>query len=244
MTSRRSPVSGVVLVLAGLLAVGCTTPTGALLEAFLDPVVVTGPLDAAPSPVAASPSPGDPLAVDAGTATLWPHPDGYALATPPGWSAFVVGDGLADALLGTLAGTLPGLAARVGAVLESTEAQVSMVGVDLASDAQVPPLLVVLAQSTEGHRARQVKTRAAEQIAQLPGIQGEPVRTDEQLPDAEAVRFDFVIDDPDLGQVGVQTYLFRFGGQAYLVSFVASVEVFAAAEEVFSSIAESLRFGI
>ena len=42
---------------------------------------------------------------------------------------------------------------------------------------------------------------------------------------AEGVRFDYSIADPDLGELRVRSYLFRFGRRAYLVNFVASADL-------------------
>ena len=64
------------------------------------------------------------------------------------------------------------------------------------------------------------------------------------LPTARGVRFDFSLEDPDLGAIQVRSYLFRFGGDAYLVCFVASEDGFEDAEAIFEAIAASLRFGV
>ena len=64
------------------------------------------------------------------------------------------------------------------------------------------------------------------------------------LPTAKGVRFDYTIDDPDLGELRVRSYLFRFGQHAYLVNFVASEDVADEAEAIFDQIADSLRFGV
>ena len=57
------------------------------------------------------------------------------------------------------------------------------------------------------------------------------------------VRFVYTIDDDDLGELRVFSYLIRAGKTAYLVNFVASADVAAEAEIVFYAIANSLRFG-
>jgi hypothetical protein len=105
-------------------------------------------------------------------------------------------------------------------------------------------ILLVLAQPTEDRQAHAVKTLVKEQIASLPGLSAGPYRDDVTLPTAKGVRFDYSIDDPDLGILQVRSYLFRFGSDAYLVSFVALEEDFEAAEAIFEAIAASLRFGV
>jgi hypothetical protein len=64
------------------------------------------------------------------------------------------------------------------------------------------------------------------------------------LPTAKGVRFDFSVLDPDLGALQVRSYLFRFGGEAYLVCFIAAQDQFESAEPIFEVIAASLRFGV
>jgi hypothetical protein len=236
MTSRTSPVSGVVLVLGSLLAVGCTTQTSALFEAALDSVGSTGSVSAMVDAA------GDPTT---GVGEVWwPNPDGYAMALPSGWTAVNVDGSTSATLIAIVGDELPGLGGRIDDVLATTGSSLSMVAVGTSTQADVPPCVIVLAQSTQGHRARQVKTLVAEQIAALPGIEGLPTRTDETLPDAEAVRFDYVVNDPDLGALRVRSYLFRFGGQAYLVNFAAPTAAFGGLEPVIADIVESLRFGI
>ena len=83
-----------------------------------------------------------------------------------------------------------------------------------------------------------------EQISELPGLTAGPFRNDVSLPNAKGVRFEFSVQDPDVGELMVRAYLFRFGSDAYLVTFVAPAESFDAAEAVFEAIAQSLRFGV
>lgn len=236
MTSRRSPVGGIVLVLGSLLAVGCTTQTSSLFEAVLDSVGSTG------SAGAMGDTAGDPATQDG--EAWWPNPDGYAMALPPDWTAMNVDGPTSETLIAIVGDQLPGLGERIDGVLATTGSSLSMVAVGASTQSDVPPCVIVLAQSTQGHRARQVKTMVAEQIAALPGIEALPTRIDETLPDAEAVRFDYVVNDPDLGALRVRSYLFRFGGQAYLVNFAAPSATFGSLEPVIADIVESLRFGI
>jgi hypothetical protein len=162
---------------------------------------------------------------------------------PSGWSGVSVDEAQASQLLDALATTHPALAERIRAVLLATGSRVSAVAGDHAT-AAVSPILLVLAQPTEDRQAHAVKTLVKEQIASLPGLSAGPYRDDVTLPTANGVRFDYSIDDPDLGILQVRSYLFRFGSDAYLVSFVALEEDFEAAEAIFEAIAASLRFGV
>ena len=71
-----------------------------------------------------------------------------------------------------------------------------------------------------------------------------PIVQDAPLPAARGWRFDYSIEDPDLGALRVRSYLFRYGSNAYLVNFVASETVADDVDALFDEIAESLRFGI
>ena len=237
MTSRTTPVGVLVVALAGLIAGGCSATTSAVFDALLDPFAAP----ASPSDAAVE----VPTAVDgSGEATWWPHPDGYAMVLPPGWSGAAVDDAQVGQLVDALAVERPELASRIETVLEATGSRVSAVAADPTSAEDVAPLLLVLAQATGDQQAHAVKSAVKEQIAGLPGLDGGPFRDDVTLPTAKGVRFDFSLLDPDLGALQVRSYLFRFGGEAYLVCFIAPLEDFEAAEPIFEAIASSLRFGV
>lgn len=236
MMSRTTPVGVIVLAVAGIFAVGCTAQTSAVFEALLDPASAQ-----------ASPSEADvdrPGVSDAGGPTWWPHPDGYRLQLPGGWSGVSLNHAQGDRLLDALASDYPGLAGRIEDALDATHSDVSMVAADTSIDSEFPPLVVVLLQSTEKRKARHVKTRTYEQIAALPGLRGPIIRGDERLPNDVVVRYDYVIEDADLGPVRVRSYLFRFGVEAYLVNFVASESDFESSEATFDDIVSSIRIGV
>jgi len=236
MTSRTTPVGILVIALASLFAVGCSAETGAVFEALLDP---------ARAP--ASPSEADVVADAAveGTdaATWWPHPDGYAMVLPAGWSGVAVDRAQTGAFIDAIAASYPVLADRIQSVLGSTESRVSAIATDPGAD-DLGPVLLVLAQSTEGKGAHAVKTHVREQIAGLPGLSGKPYRNDVTLPTAKGVRFDYTIDDPDLGPLQIRSYLFRFGSHVYLVNLVAAEDAAEDVAAIFDAIADSLRFGV
>jgi len=236
MTSRTTPVGVLVLALVSLTAMGCSAQTSAVFDALLDP-------SGAPArPVeAVAPSPG--TEETAAGAVWWPHPDGYAMFLPSGWMGFAVDEAQAARLMDALAVAYPALGERVESVLTATGSRVIAVAVDGAA-AVDSPILLVLAQPTYDQQAHAVKTLVKEQIAGLPGLVAGPYRDDATLPSAKGVRFDYSIADPDLGIIQVRSYLFRFGSDAYLVSFVAPEAEFEAAEPIFEAIASSLRFGV
>jgi hypothetical protein len=236
MTSRTTPVGVLVVAIAGLIAGGCSASTSAVFEALLDP------FGAPPSPSAAV-EVADAVE-GSGDVTWWPHPDGYAMVLPPGWSGAAVDDSQVDQIVGALAVESPELADRIETVLDATDSRVSAVAADPNSTEALTPLLVVLAQPTDDQPAHAVKSRVKEQIAGLPGLSGGPFRDDVMLPTAKGVRFDFSVLDPDLGALQVRSYLFRFGGEAYLVCFIAAQDQFESAEPIFEVIAASLRFGV
>jgi len=236
MTSRTSPVGGLIVALAGLLAVGCSAQTSAVFDALLDARSVAAD---APGSDTASGSPSEDRAT-----TWWPHPEGYAMTLPAGWAGLAVDGGSESQLLKALADSSPALADRVAGVLAATDSRISAVAADPSAGTALVPLLVVIAQPTHERPAHAVKSLVKEQISELPGLTAGPFRNDVLLPNAKGVRYEFGLQDPDLGQLMVRAYLFRFGSDAYLVTFVASADSFDAAEAVFEAIAQSLRFGV
>jgi len=238
MTSRTTPVGALVVALASLIALGCSAQTSAVFDALLDPAgAPASDVEAvAPSPEAVDSTAG---------ATLWPHPDGYAMVLPSGWSGIVVDEAQASQLVEALSVTYPALGERIRTVLASTGSRIIAIAiaVDGASD-QGSPVLLVLAQPTRDQQAHALKTLVKDQIAALPGLIAGPYRDDATLPSAKGVRFDYSISDPDLGVLQVRSYLFRFGSDAYLVSFVAPEAAFETVEPIFEAIAASLRFGV
>lgn len=237
MTSRTIPVGILVVALAGLLAIGCSAQTTAVFEALLDPAGAP----ASPSETVAVPTD----ALDGAASPMWwPHPDGYAMVLPAGWIGVVMDDANASQLMDAVEATFPALAERIEGVLLDTNTRVSAIAAGSVIDAGISPLLLILAQPTEDVGAHAVKSLIREQITSLPGLTAGPVRYDVTLPAAKGVRFDYSIADPDLGLLQVRSYLFRFASEAYLVSFVASVEAFEEAEPIFEAIAASLRFGV
>lgn len=229
--TRSSQFGVAILVLAAMLTVGCSGQSGAVFQALLHAPATDsddGSNDAEPSD----------------SPTWWAHPHGYAMSLPAGWVAIDLEASSTERLLAALAGDQPGAADRVREVLALTGARGSMIAVDLGSDRELPPVMIVLAEDAAGIRPRQLKALVGDQIAGLPGLRSEPVRTDERRNDAGSVRFDYAIDDPDLGSLRVRSSIYRYGGQAYVVSFVAPDAAFDAARSDFELIAASLRFGI
>jgi hypothetical protein len=236
MTSRTSPVGGLIVALAAVLAVGCSAQTSAVFDALLDARGLTA--DASVS------STNRETPSDEGATTWWPHPEGYAMTLPAGWAGLTVDGSTQGDLLEALADSSPALAARVADVLDETDSRISAVAADPDAGTAVVPLLVVIAQPTHERPAHAVKSLVKEQISELPGLSAGPFRNDVLLPNAKSVRFEFSLLDPDVGELMVRAYLFRFGSDAYLVTFVAPAEGFDAAEAVFEAIAQSLRFGV
>ncbi len=237
MTRRNTPVGFLVLALVGLIAVGCSAPTSAVLQALLGPD--RPPLSTPEVGIAA------PAAVGSEVETWWPHPDGYAMDLPPGWIAVAVDADRSADLLAAIASSMPGLATRIGAVIDASDVRLSAVAAAAFSESEASPMLVVLVQPTLGMRAREVKSHVREQIIGLPGLTSQPISAhDVVLNAAKAVRFDYTIDDPDVGELSVRSYLFRFGRQAYLVNFIAGPDVSEDVEAIFDEIADSLRFGV
>jgi hypothetical protein len=236
MTSRTTPVGLLVLALTSIIAIGCNAQTSAVFEALLDPAGTS-----LSSPVVGVVDPTDEPAV---TDTWWPHPDRYSLILPAGWSGVAVLPDETDDLVALVLGTMPELGLRVQAVVSATGLRVSAIAADPSLAGDISPVLLVLAQPTDGLRAREIKQRVRAQIGALPGLASELVPLDVYLTTGKAVRFDYTIADPDLGELRVRSYLIRTGPEVYLVNFVAGAELAEAAETIFDQIAESLQFGL
>ena len=238
MTSRTTPVGILVIALISLVAVGCSAPTTAVFQALLDPA---GTATSSPE---ADPAVDDATS-DGGAPVWWPHPDGYAMVLPAGWSGVAVERDGTDAIIDAVASATPLLAQRMDNVLRRSKARVSAFAADPSALEGGTPMLVVLAQPTDGRKKYAIKNDVRERIDDLIGGASTLSAHDIVLSSAiKGVRFDYEIYDPDLGELRVFSYLFRPGRTAYLVSFVAPVDQADQAEQIFDDIVSSLRFGV
>jgi len=236
MTSRTTPVGILVIALAGLIVVGCSAPTNAVFQALLDPAGT-----ATSSPEA---EPADGAADGSDTSTWWQHPDGYVMVLPAGWSGMAVAASETDDLVDAVGRVMPGLGSRIDGVMDGSNLRVSAVAADSSAGGDVSPVLLVLAEPMNGRRYHAIKTDVYERISDLPGLSGALSPHDVRLPAAKGVRYDYTIADPDLGDIRVRSFLFRFDRSVYLVSFVASADVANDAGADFDLIVDSLRFGV
>jgi molybdopterin biosynthesis enzyme MoaB len=235
MTSRTTPVGILVIALAGLIAVGCSAPTNAVFQALLDP--------AGTAVSATEADPIDDAAESSQSETWWRHPEGYAMVLPAGWTGVAVDRDQTDELVAAVTEAMPGLGERIEDTLVDSDARVSAIAADTSVEGDAVPVLIVLAQPTSGRKPHAIKSETRERISRLPGLKSPPSALDLDVPAANGVRFVYTIDDADLGELRVFSYLVRAGKTAYLVNFVASADVAADAEVVFYAIAQSLRFG-
>ena len=235
MTSRTTPVGILVIALAGLIAVGCSAPTSAVFQALLDPDGT-----AVSSPEA---DPADSAAADSASSTWWQHPEGYEMVLPAGWQFVAVGaDDTAD-IIDAVDAANPGLGDRIESVVGGSDVRVSAVASSGVIDGAVAPLLVVLAEPKAGRKWYGVKEDTKDRLNRLPGLRGGLTPHQYQLPLAEGVRYDYTIVDPDLGEIRVRSYLFKWGSGAYLVNFIVSADLANEASEDFEAIEDSLKFG-
>jgi hypothetical protein len=236
MTSRTTPVGILVVALAGLIAVGCSAPANAVFQALLDPA----------GTVAASPEaePAEGAADGSESSTWWQHPDGYVMVLPAGWSGTAVAASQTDDLIDAVSQGMSGLGSRIEDVIGKSDLRVSAIAADTFAQGSVSPVLLVLAEPIGGRKFHAIKTDVYERISDLPGLTGALSPHDVHLPTAKGVRYDYTIADPDLGDIRVRSFLFRFGRSVYLVNFVASADVANAAGADFDQIADSLHFGV
>ena len=235
MTSRTTPVGILVIALIGLIAVGCSAPTNAVFQALLDPAGTATPAPEADQDVDAAPS--------AGATHWWAHPDGYAMVLPAGWSAMAIARSGTDQLIDTVADAMPELAARIDDTLAGTKTRVSTVAAGPVNEDGSRPMLLVLAEPQDGRKLHAIKSDVQERLKGLHGLSSRLTAQDVTLTTGKGFRFDYAVDDPDLGALRVRSYLLRSGRTVYLVNFVASADPTTQEEDDFDKVATSLRFG-
>jgi hypothetical protein len=236
MTSRTTPVGVIVVALFGLIVIGCGAPTSAVFQALIAPAGA-----ALSSPAADQ---GE-LPPDGGDADVWwQHPDGYAMTLPAGWLGVAVDASKTDDFVAALRESLPGLADRVASVLAGSKTRISAVAYAADAAGHVSPVLLVLAEPADGRRPHAIKTDVYERISSLPGLSSSLSPHGVTLLNAKGERYDFTIVDPDLLELRVRSFVFRFGRTVYLVNFIASADVADGAGLDFDAIIDSLRFGV
>lgn len=234
MTSR-TPVGFLVLALFGLIVVGCGAPTSAVFQALLDPA---GTAVSSPATDTSDAADGTESAV------WWQHPEGYALTLPAGWRGVAVDATQTDDFVAALRETLPGLAGRIDSVLLGSRTRISALAYAKDASGHVSPVLLILAEPADGRRKHAIKTDIYARIAALPGLDGMLSPHGVTLPNAKGERYDYTIDDPDLQELRVRSFVFIQGRTVYLVSFVASADVAEGAGVDFDAVIDSLRFGV
>jgi hypothetical protein len=236
MTSRTTPVGILVIALAGIIAVGCSAPAGAVFQALVDPAgTVASTPEADPAELAVPGSEGS---------TWWQHPDGYEMVLPAGWSGVAVAATETPGLIDAIDAANRGLGERIEVALGDSDVRVSAIAAGAAVDGTVSPALLVLAEPVAGRKNGVIRADVLEKISGIEGLSGTLAPHDVQLPEAKGVRYDYSIVDPDLGEVRVRSLLFRYGGWVYLVNFVASAELADGATADFDEIMNSLKFGV
>lgn len=235
MTSRTTPVGILVIVLAGLILVGCSTPTDAVFQALLAPAGT-----AVSSPEA---EPADGAATSSAPPTWWQHPDGYEMVLPAGWTGVAVDPAESGGIIEAVSAANPQLGERIDLVVGGSNLRVSAIATNGVIEGKVAPLLVVLAEPRSGRKWYVVKEDTRQRLAGLPGLSGGFTPHQYRLPSAEGVRYDFTIVDDDLGEIRVRSWLFKWGRSAYLVNFVVSADLADAASADFDAIQDSLQFG-
>ena len=235
MTRRTTPVGILVVALIGLIAVGCSAPTNAVFQALLDPAGTAAPAPEADPDVDPAPS--------GGASQWWAHPDGYAMVLPAGWAAMAVAQNGTDELIDLLSDTMPELATRVEDTFAGTETRVSTVAAGPVNEDGSRSMMVVLAEPQDGRKLHAIKSDAHERLKDLHGLSSRLTAQDVALTTGKGFRFDYAVDDPDLGALRVRSYLLRSGRTVYLVNFVASADPTTQEEQWFDLITSSLRFG-
>lgn len=218
-------------VLSGCAALGLPDlgSTGSITIAS-DPAEVTTELGASPLPVA--------------TPVYVASSDGYSLTVPVGWAAADVSnvDGLAVAA--AVAALDPSLGSILQVALDSTGARLSLVSANQAAVATGGPApgVVVATMRTRGMPKDAARAAVEGLLASAPLV-GEVLHSVETHPAGDAHRYDAVLAG-DTVTLRLQAYVFRIGGDSFLVAAVAPEDLFASAQADFDLIVRSLRFGV
>ena len=209
------------------------------------PQLPGGPLTpTTPGSFDASPQPGtSPDAAAMGTVASI---DGYSLAIPTGWSATDLSgeDGLALAdLLATIEPTL-GAVARQGLEADGTP-HLSLAAVDQAAqlEATYGPAVLVASMRTRGMEKGAARNLVDSLLGQIT-LATDAAHSVESLPAGNAHRYDALVVADSGATIQLQVYVFRVGGDSFVVAAVAPEDRFAAVQPTFDAIIRSLRFGV
>jgi hypothetical protein len=197
--------------------------------------------DPAPSP--------DPAATPAPVQTpgYFASVDGYSLTLPVGWAAVDVDPGKAGALVGLLATTDPILADLASLTLDETGAELSMLGADLVAatttTTTTPPAMVVLGLRTRGQPRDAVRRSLEAIVTEVPALEGEVEHEVVALEAGDAHRYALTVVG-EASSLRLQAYVFRVGGDTFIVAFFAPVELWDGTVPLFDGIVDTLRFGV
>lgn len=227
-------------VLTGCAALGLPEMPGTALTPFGGAAV-----EASVAPDASG-QPGVPT-IGAGTIA---SADGYSLDIPADWGASDLSgdDGLA--LADAIALVEPTLGALGRAALESefalqSRTRLSLVAVDLTATAPggPGPAVIVATMRTRGMDKAAARNAVEDLLAQSPLVVG-PSHSVEGLPAGDAHRYDATIASETGMTLRFQIYVFRVGGDSFVIAAAAPEDQFDASQLTFDGIIKSLRFGV
>lgn len=215
----------VVPLLAGCAALGLpATPADLTSQALAG--------DALPASPTVEPSP-----------TRFSSNDGYALTLPPGWVGTRSNSATDRAVVDALIATDAVLGGQASVLLEATDADLSMVGVDAGSmlTEAVPTSIAILVLPSR--RGDDLSARVAELVETLP-TDGSPIgHSVISVRAGDADRYDLSVLG-DRIEARLRVYLFTIGDDGILVLFGASVDAPPEAGAAMDAIVKSLRFGV
>jgi hypothetical protein len=234
------PIQRIPGLLLALIAVPALAGCSALGLPDLGSTVIT--LDATTDPLASQ----DPLAptLPAPTPGYYASADGYSLTMPVGWGAVTITAEQGPLLIDLLAGLDPTLGELARAALDGSGARITMVGADLTAAAvgEVGPSVAVATLRTRGMPKDAARAQVEALLAAAP-LMSEVTHTVVTLPAGDAHRYDAVIAGATI-TVQLSVYVFRVGGDSFVVGVAAPQELFAGAGPAFDAIIKSLRFGV
>jgi hypothetical protein len=177
--------------------------------------------------------------------TFFSSNDGYALTLPAGWVGVKTKGSASDDALAALSGADSILADEAQAILDATDARMSMIGAlatDMAPEA-VPPGIAILVMRTNGASDDATQKRLADVISGLSTVDGAVDHSVISVAAGDADEYLLSVRGDELS-VRLKVYLFTVGDDGVVVLFGADPTVFDDAESDMDAIIKSLRFGV
>ncbi len=172
--------------------------------------------------------------------------DGYSLEVPTGWTAtdLSMEDGLALAdLLATIEPTLGAIGRQGLEAAGSPHLSLAVVDGTTATAGGYGPAVVVATLRTRGMDKATARNLVESLLGQAT-LLADVSHTVEGLPAGNAHRYSAIVSGDSGVTLRLEVFVFRVGGDSFVVTAVAPEDRFAGVQATFDAIVRSLRFGV